>query len=74
MRTTFILELDPSLVEFIHSQQEFSDPSVFINQLLRKERNQQGLGTKVTDLSAQYYDDIHVELEEFLDQDIQAAD
>lgn len=65
MRTTFILELEPELVEFIYNQPEFSDPSNFVNHVLREEKTR-----KVK----RHFDETHAALEEFLDQDTVAAD
>lgn len=72
MRTTFILEVDPELVEFIHCQPEFDDPSALVNQLLRNEKKRQG--SLVTGKGSEYNDEVRVAMEEFLDENIQAAD
>lgn len=73
MRTTFILELDPQLVDFINNQPEFIDPSMFVNQVLREEKKRLGL-TQLKGNPAVYQDEIHDALEEFLDENTQAAD
>ncbi|HEY9745354.1 MAG TPA: hypothetical protein V6C99_03965 [Oculatellaceae cyanobacterium] len=74
MRTTFILELDPELLEFVHAQQEFADPSMLVNHLLREEKKRQGTVVEDKGERSVYQQPFHVEMEKFLDEDTPAAD
>jgi hypothetical protein len=73
VRTTFILELEQELVEFIYNQQNFEDPSIFVNHIVREERKRQGFIIDKKGL-ASYESEAHVALEEFLDENTFAAD
>jgi hypothetical protein len=74
MRTTFILELEPQLVDFINNQPDFVDPSMFVNQTLREEKNRSGSTHLKGNEVAYHHDEVHEALEEFLNENTQAAD
>lgn len=80
MRTTFIVELAPELVDFIYSQQGFTDPNTFINHVLREEKNRSqraegpDSGQRRSNENRTERDDTQIALEEFLDQNTAAAD
>lgn len=71
MRTTFILEVQPKVAQFINESQK--DPSALVNQVIRKEKECQGMPAK-SERSASYDDSVHQALEDFLDEDTFAAD
>jgi hypothetical protein len=68
MKTTFVLSLDPenaAFMEEVRNRLGVEDPNEFINQILRKERQQLGLPAKEIKKSSE-----SIELENFVDTQI----
>lgn len=74
MRTTLIVKLTDPGTEFLYRQPGTTDPSMLINHLLREEKKREGLQQEITGDTPSYHDPVKVAMENFLDEDIRAAD
>lgn len=71
MKTTFVLSLDEDTAQFmdqVRSRSGNEDPNVFINRLLRQERDRLGLPARQEKQSVETH-----EMEKFIDQQIPSA-